>query len=93
MKLTWQTAFKAFIALFWVTNISLLLYGAMSSSKGIANHLLGDFMSQFFLIIGILGILSVIVEIFYKNIIYKYFVLSFLLVSYFFFFRDYFSVF
>lgn len=81
MKFTWLLAFKIFIALFWLVIIVLLLFAVINSSKGIVYYLFNDFMFQYFLLIGFLGLLSIALEKFYSNIIFKYFIFSFFLAS------------
>ena len=85
MKLTWLLAFKVFIVLFWIGNLLLLIIAGLESRRGIMYLFLNDFMFDFFFIIGICGAFSLMLEKFYENIMFKYFILSFLLVSCYFF--------
>ncbi|EAI0449468.1 hypothetical protein GZ693_002125 [Campylobacter coli] len=85
IKLTWILVFKIFITLFWIANINLLFYAAITSSKGISYYLFNDYMFQYFLLIGVFGLFSIFLEKFYRNAMCKYFILSFLLISYYFF--------
>lgn len=76
---------KIFIILFWLISFGSLIAMGLDDHRGFVYLLLCKFIFQFFVIIGICGILSCILEKFYENIIYKYFMFSFALVACFFF--------
>lgn len=59
IKLNGLLLIKINLALFWIMVINILFFAAINSSRGIKYHLMYDLMFQYFLFIGVLGLLSI----------------------------------
>ena len=81
MKLTWQTAFNAFIALFWTLGIIGSIALVINSNRTFTEILFSYWYNSVMFIAIILGFISIILDFFLKNknITITYFLIFFFL--------------
>ncbi len=65
------------IALFWISSLGILFAVAIDSSKGFLYWFLKDFLFQFLSLVGFLGVFSLFLARFYRNIHIEYFMFCF----------------
>lgn len=65
------------IALFWISSLGILFAAAIDSSKGFLYWFLKDFLFQFLSLVGFLGVFSLFLARFYRNIHIEYFMFCF----------------
>lgn len=65
------------IALFWISSLGILFAAAIDSSKGFLYWFLKDFLFQILTLVGFLGVFSLFLARFYRNIHIEYFMFCF----------------